>query len=131
MLGVPTTIQLDDPVSATFYNHYAGVFAQDTWRATRRLTINAGLRMEHEDGIREKSNRMLVGFDPTALTSISAAAEAAYLASGVQNTAGMLPSISVRGGTVFATDSGQDGTTWKGQTMWMPRSCRSRLCHPP
>src|SRR6185436_7374098 len=44
-----------------------------------------------------------------------------YLASGVQNTAGMLPSISVRGGTVFATDSGQDGTTWKGQTMWMPR----------
>jgi hypothetical protein len=121
MLGVPASIQLEDPVSATFFNHYAGVFAQDTWRATRRLTINAGLRMEYEDGIREKNNRMLVGFDPTALTSISAAAEAAYLASGVQNTAGMLPSISVRGGTVFATDSGQDGTTWKGQTMWMPR----------
>ena len=37
---------------------------------------------------------MLVGFDPNALTSISQAAEAAYLASGVQNTPGMLPSIS-------------------------------------
>ena len=33
----------------------------------------------------------------------------------------MLPSIIVRGGSVFATDPGQDGATWKGQAMWMPR----------
>ena len=120
-LGVPTSIQLDDQVSANFYNHYVGTFAQDTWRLSPNLTINAGLRFEYEDGIREQDDRMLVGFDPAAVTAISAGAEAAYLASGVQNTPGMLPSISVRGGTVFATDSGQDGTTWKGQAMWMPR----------
>src|SRR4030095_6307754 len=119
MLGVPTSIQIDDQVSANFYNHYVGAFVQDTWRASRNLTINLGLRLEYEDGIREKNNRMLVGFNRDALTSISQAAEAAYLASGLQNTQGMLPSISVRGGTVFATDSGQDGSTWKGQTLWM------------
>jgi hypothetical protein len=121
MLGVPTSISVDDQVSASFYNHYIGAFGQDTWRVSSNLTVNAGIRFEYENGIREDNDRMLVGFDPTALTSISQAAEAAYLASGVQNTAGMLPSISVRGGTVFATDPGQHGATWKGQAMWMPR----------
>ena len=121
MLGVPTTIQIDDQVDASLYNHFVGAFAQDTWRMSRNLTINAGLRFEYEDGIREKDDRMLVGFDPDAMTSISQAAEAAYLASGIANTPGMLPSISVRGGSVFATDPGQHGTSWKGQAMWMPR----------
>jgi hypothetical protein len=120
MLGVPTTIQLDDQVDASLYNHYVGTFAQDSWRVTRNLTLNAGLRFEYEDGIREKDDRMLVGFEPDALTSISQAAEAAYLASGVASTPGMLPSISVRGGSLFATDPGQPAS-WKGQAMWMPR----------
>src|SRR5947207_15853702 len=120
-MGIPTSNSVDGPIQSNFYNHYVGTYGQDSWRLGRNLTINAGLRFEYEDGIREKDNRMLVGFDPVAVTAISSAAEAAYLASGVQNTAGMLPSISVRGGSVFATDPGQEGTTWKGQGLWMPR----------
>ena len=27
----------------------------------------------------------------------------------------------MRGGSVYATDSGQDGTVWRPQAMWMPR----------
>ncbi len=121
MLGVPTTISIDDQVAGSFYNHYLGGYGEDTWRIGSNLTVNAGLRFEYEDGIREQDNRMLVGLDPTALTSISQAAEAAYLASGLQNTPGMPASILVRGGSVFATDQEQDGSTWKGQAMWMPR----------
>jgi hypothetical protein len=121
MLGVPTSVALENQVEATFFNHYIGAFGQDTWRVGRNLTVNAGLRFEYEDGIRENDNRILTGFDSNAMTAISQAAEAAYLASGVQNTARMLPSISVRGGSVFATDPGQDGSTWKGQALWMPR----------
>ena len=45
---------------------------------SQKLTVNLGLRFEYENGIREESDRILVGFDPTALTSISQAAEAAY-----------------------------------------------------
>lgn len=120
-LGIPTSITIDDQADATFYNHYAGAYGQDTWRAGRNLTINFGVRFEYEDGVREQNNRMLVGFDPNATTAISQAAEAAYLASGVQSTAGMPPSISVRGGALFATSPGQNGATWKGQPMWMPR----------
>jgi hypothetical protein len=121
MLGVPTTIQMDDQVSADFYNHYVGAFAQDTWRIGRNLTVNAGLRFEFEDGIHEMDDRMLVGFDPDAALSISQAAQAAYGASGIANTPGMPPSISVLGGSIYATDTGQSGTTWQGQAMWMPR----------
>jgi hypothetical protein len=64
---------------------------------------------------------MLVGFNPDAHLAITQAAEAAYLASGVANTPGMRQSLSVLGGAVFAGDPGQDGATWKGQAMWMPR----------
>jgi hypothetical protein len=120
MLGVPTTIQLDDQIDASLYNHYVGTFAQDSWRVTRNLTVNAGLRFEYEDGIREEDDRMLVGFDPDAPTSISQAAQAAYLASGVASTPGMLPSIDARGGSLFATDPGRPAG-WTGQAMWMPR----------
>jgi hypothetical protein len=120
MLGVPTSIQLDDQVDASLYNHYVGTFAQDSWRVTPDLTLNVGLRFEYEDGIREKDDRMLVGFDPDTLTAISQATQAAYLASGVANTPGMLPSINVRGGSMFATDAGNPAG-WKGQAMWMPR----------
>jgi hypothetical protein len=121
MLGVPSSVSIDDEVPANFSNHFFAAYGQDTWRIGRNLTVNAGLRFEYEDGIREKDDRMLVGFDPDAQLAITQAAQAAYLASGVANTPGMLPSITVLGGTVFASDAGQDGTTWKGQAMWMPR----------
>jgi hypothetical protein len=121
MLGVPTSVQMEDQTPADFYNHFFGAYGQDTWRIGRNLTINGGLRFEYEDGIREDESRMLVGFNPDAETSITQVAEASYLASGIANTPGMLPSIRVRGGAVYATDPGQDGTTWKGQAMWMPR----------
>jgi hypothetical protein len=121
MLGVPTSVSIDEEVPANFYNHFFAAYGQDTWRIGRNLTLNAGLRFEYEDGIREKDNRMLVGFDPAAELAITQAAQAAYLASGVANTTGMPAAITVRGGSVFASDSGQDGTTWEGQAMWMPR----------
>jgi hypothetical protein len=121
LLGVPTSVSVDDQVDAHFYNHYVGAYGQDTWRLGRNLTVNAGLRFEYEDGIREQDNRMLVGFDPNAVLSITQGAEAAYRASGLPNVPGMPSSLSVRGGSVFATDPGQNGATWKGQAMWMPR----------
>jgi hypothetical protein len=120
-LGIPTSVSLDDQQDFSFYNHYIGTYVQDTWRAAPNLTINAGLRFEYEDGIHEQAGKMLVGFDPDAVTSISSAAEAAYLASGLPKQANMLPAISVRGGALYATSPGQDGGTWAGQAMWMPR----------
>jgi hypothetical protein len=119
-LGLPTSASLDDTSTAGYGNYYVGAFGQDTWRLGR-LTLNTGLRFEYENGIREEANRMIVGFDPEATLAITQAAQAAYLASGLQNQANMLPAISVVGGPIFATAPGQSGASWAGQALWMPR----------
>ena len=38
---------------------------QDDWRVSPKLTLNYGLRLEHEDGLREENNGFTVAFDRT------------------------------------------------------------------
>jgi hypothetical protein len=90
-------------------------------RLSPNLTINAGCVSNTRTEFARKDDRMLVGFDPNAVTAISSGPKPRIWQAAFRTPRGMLPSISVRGGTLFATDSGQDGTTWNGQAMWMPR----------
>ncbi len=119
-LGLPTSASINDTVPSSFSNYWTGAFAQDSWRLGR-FTLNAGLRFEYETGVREDDNHMIVGWDPTAKNSITDAAQAAYLASGLQNQAGMPATLSVVGGPIYATDSGTSGLGYPAQAMWMPR----------
>ena len=57
------------------------MFINDDWRVRGNLTINMGLRWEHDFPEYEKYNRSLNGFNPTAINSVSNAAAAAYAAS--------------------------------------------------
>ncbi|MFB3777195.1 MAG: TonB-dependent receptor domain-containing protein [Bryobacteraceae bacterium] len=54
--------------------HYQGYYAQDTWQATRKLTVTAGVRWEIPGVWRERYNR-IASFNPSAInpatTSIS------------------------------------------------------------
>ena len=36
-----------------------------------KFTLNYGLRLEHETGMREQNNNFTVGFDPTATSALS------------------------------------------------------------
>ena len=47
-----------------FVNYYGG-YLQDDFRVNSKLTLNVGLRVEHEDGLREKDNNFTVAFDRT------------------------------------------------------------------
>jgi outer membrane receptor protein involved in Fe transport len=40
---------------------YYAWFVQDDWRVNDRLTVNYGVRLEHETGLAEKDNQMVVG----------------------------------------------------------------------
>lgn len=66
LLGYPTGGS--QTVGTNFYNYvkYYGVFVQDDFRVTSKLTLNFGLRWEYETGPADKNNKFLIGFDPTA-----------------------------------------------------------------
>ena len=46
LLGRVNTIDQSGLTGIGFYQWYQGLYAQDTWRATSRVTVNAGLRWE-------------------------------------------------------------------------------------
>jgi hypothetical protein len=119
MLGMPSAIEQDMNARSTVTSPYLGTFFEDTWRVSDNVTLNFGLRYEYEDGIRERNDQMLVGFDPNAAVSIAPLVEAAYAANPIPQ----LPAsaFDVSGGSVYAADTGQTGLSWTGRSMWMPR----------
>jgi hypothetical protein len=72
LLGYPTGGSMT--VGANFYNYvnYSGVFVQDDFRVTSHLTLNFGLRIEHESGPADINNKFITGFDPTAVSPLQA-----------------------------------------------------------
>ena len=94
-------------------------YLQDDWRATPRLTLNFGFRLDHETPEVERYNRAVVGFDNTTANPIGAAATANYAANPIPTLP--VSNFQVLGGLLFA--GGQNGRSfWSGQAVEpMPR----------
>jgi hypothetical protein len=73
LLGNPTSgsIIAIQPIST--YSTYYGLYIQDDWKVSSKLTVNFGVRWDVTVGDREKYNR-LAWFNPTATSPIGAAA---------------------------------------------------------
>ena len=76
LLGYPSgnsnnLATLTTTTAANIYTYYYGGYAQDDWRISSKVTLNYGLRIEHENGVSEQNNAFSVGFDPNATTSNS------------------------------------------------------------
>ncbi len=114
LLGVPSASTsgslIDNPTEYDTTSSYHGLFVQDDFRLSQKLTLNLGLRYEIEGGVRESQGRIVTGFDQTIASPIRAAALANYNASvpaGVPITAFQ----NLSGGLTFASDSDEANQT--------------------
>jgi hypothetical protein len=98
LLGLPTSGQAPfNNGEGEWFTRYWGAYIQDDWRMSPKLTLNYGLRLEHEDGLREIDNRQTVGFDQNATNPIDAM---------VNKTGTLLQGRTLKGGLLFAGVNG-------------------------
>ncbi len=52
------------------YLRYWALYIQDDWRVNSRVTLNAGVRLDHEDGMREKADKFTYRLNKTVVNPI-------------------------------------------------------------
>ncbi len=72
LLGYPQSGSIPLNTQVDGYVRYAAAYAQDDWRVNDRFTINYGLRLESETGLKERDNLATVGFDYNAISPLNA-----------------------------------------------------------
>lgn len=98
LLGYPSSGTLTLASRFDNFVKYYGWFVQDDWRVTEKLTFNYGVRLEHETGLAEKDNKLVVGFDRSAVSPLNITLPADPVAG--------TPARQVLGGLVFAGQNG-------------------------
>jgi hypothetical protein len=121
LMGLPYTSSsstYDINTFASWYSYYGAVFVQDDWRAARNLTLNLGLRFDHDGPYNEKYGRTVNGFDTTDASPLAAAATVAYAKSPIAQ----LPAsqFNVLGGLTFP-GAGQTAVYQNNSHLVSPR----------
>jgi hypothetical protein len=120
LLGYPSSLatresRLSVSTPLNVFTNYYGAYAQDDWRVNSRLTLNYGLRLEHEDGLREENNNFSVGFDRAMTSALSSVTIPADPVAGT-------PARQVIGGLMYAGVDGNKETQGDPQALkWSPR----------
>ncbi len=120
LFGLPTSGFVDVNDSIAERSGYAGVFLQDDWKLTRKLSVNLGLRYEIEQGITERYNRANRGIDLNSVNPADAAARAAYARNPIPEVP--VDQFRLRGGLLFAGSGGNPRGLWApDRNNWSPR----------
>jgi trimeric autotransporter adhesin len=71
LLGYPASGSITTSVKLTDYADYYGIYIQDNFRLSNKITINYGLRWERELGLQEVNNGLVTNFLTTATNPIA------------------------------------------------------------
>ena len=112
LLGLPTGGMVNVNSSAAEQSSFFGLFFQDDWKVSPKLTVNVGIRWEYDSAITERYNRSLRSFDFSTANPISAQALVNYGRSPIPE----LPTSQFRtpGGLTFAGVGGEPRALWNG-----------------
>ena len=106
LLGYPASGSIFTSTKLTDIANYYGLYVQDDFRMTTKLTLNLGLRWEHEPGLYEQNNGMVVNFNGAVANPLAA------------NVTG----ISPRGEVIYAGTNGAGTTVGNPYySKWGPR----------
>lgn len=126
LLGLPDSANIARTADYIEQSGSWGMFVQDDFKVSPRLTVNLGVRYEFETPLHERFNRSTLGFDTTYVQPISAAAQAAY-ATIYPNISGGFPQLPVsalvlRGGMTFEGLNGNSAGLYNTpKDVFMPR----------
>ena len=87
LLGYPASGNSPINPHFNYRNNYVGVFLQDDWRVTPKLTLNAGIRWDYESPITEADLQQNRGFDATSPNPF------------------VVPGMQLKGGLLFVDDA--------------------------
>lgn len=110
MLGLPTGGNFTQAKYANLHANYLAFFLQDDWRVSNDLTLNLGVRYDHQSPQQEKRSGVVNGFDPNALTNVSSAAAAAYAANPIPEVPAA--AFNTRGGLTYP-DTPKNGAPYQ------------------
>ena len=118
LLGDVSQGYADYNVQPTLSNRFFSLYLQDDWKVTDRLTVNFGLRLEHEGPVKDRYNHGNSGFDFGVPSPIAAQVGANYAASPIPQ----LPALNLKGGLGFLGVNGAPtGNLSMPAIDWAPR----------